>query len=70
MLMLASHCYIEAFTLYLTGRQYLSQNGNLVKSLLLNLRNGKGDAVCQENILGCLQKLSLRYVDQFKIYYC
>ena len=43
-----------------TGRSYLAQNADLMRALMDNLRSEDKDSLTRENVLGCLQKLSLR----------
>ena len=43
------------------GRSYLAHNADLMRALMDNLRAEDSDSLTRENVLGCLQKLSLRY---------
>ncbi|XP_075717953.1 lisH domain-containing protein ARMC9 isoform X1 [Rhinoderma darwinii] len=51
---------INAFASLADGRVYLSQNPHLLRSLEETLKGEDKDSVTRENVLGCLQKLSLR----------
>uniref|UniRef100_H3AF96 LisH domain-containing protein ARMC9 n=1 Tax=Latimeria chalumnae TaxID=7897 RepID=H3AF96_LATCH len=51
---------INAFASLADGRVYLSQNPNLLKLLEETLKAEEKDSVTRENVLGALQKLSLR----------
>ncbi|KAM4041567.1 lisH domain-containing protein ARMC9 isoform 3-T4 [Anomaloglossus baeobatrachus] len=51
---------INAFASLAEGRVYLSQNPHLLHSLEETLKVEDKDSVTRENVLGCLQKLSLR----------
>ncbi|KAM3932089.1 lisH domain-containing protein ARMC9 [Leptodactylus fuscus] len=51
---------INAFASLTDGRVYLSQNPNLLHSLEEALKGEDKDSITRENVLGCLQKLSLR----------
>ncbi|XP_069583106.1 lisH domain-containing protein ARMC9 isoform X2 [Ranitomeya imitator] len=51
---------INAFASLADGRIYLSQNPHLLHSLEETLKGEDKDSVTRENVLGCLQKLSLR----------
>ncbi|XP_073531379.1 lisH domain-containing protein ARMC9 isoform X2 [Phyllobates terribilis] len=51
---------INAFASLADGRVYLSQNPHLLHSLEETLKGEDKDSVTRENVLGCLQKLSLR----------
>ena len=42
------------------GRTYLSGNPELMSTLMDSLKRDREDNLTRENILGCLQKLSLR----------
>ncbi|XP_074654207.1 lisH domain-containing protein ARMC9-like isoform X2 [Tubulanus polymorphus] len=50
----------NAFASLNQGRSYLSLNSDLLKALMDNLRAETKDSLTRENILGALQKLSLR----------
>ncbi|KAI0215308.1 LisH domain-containing protein ARMC9 [Lamellibrachia satsuma] len=50
----------NAFASLCDGRSYLAQNPHLMRSLMDNLRADDRDSLTRENVLGCLQKLSLR----------
>ncbi|KAK2175425.1 hypothetical protein NP493_733g00009 [Ridgeia piscesae] len=50
----------NAFASLCDGRTYLAQNPHLMRSLMDNLRADDRDSLTRENVLGCLQKLSLR----------
>lgn len=50
----------NAFASLCRGRTYLSQNENLLKALMDNLKADDRDSITRENVLGALQKLSLR----------
>ncbi|XP_056421533.1 lisH domain-containing protein ARMC9 isoform X2 [Hyla sarda] len=51
---------INAFASLADGRVYLSQNPHLLHSLEETLKREDKDSITRENVLGCLQKLSLR----------
>ncbi|XP_069830561.1 lisH domain-containing protein ARMC9 isoform X2 [Dendropsophus ebraccatus] len=51
---------INAFASLTDGRVYLSQNPHLLRSLEETLKGEDKDSITRENVLGCLQKLSLR----------
>ncbi|KAM8953640.1 lisH domain-containing protein ARMC9 isoform 2-T2 [Pelodytes ibericus] len=51
---------INAFASFADGRIYLSQNSRLLHSLEVALKSEEKDSISRENILGTLQKLSLR----------
>ncbi|XP_053566281.1 lisH domain-containing protein ARMC9 isoform X2 [Bombina bombina] len=51
---------INAFASLAEGRVYISQNPSLLHYLEETLKTEKKDSICRENILGTLQKLSLR----------
>ncbi|XP_044146041.1 lisH domain-containing protein ARMC9 isoform X1 [Bufo gargarizans] len=51
---------INAFASLADGRVYLSQNPHLLRSLEETLKGEEKDSITRENVLGCLQKLSLR----------
>ncbi|XP_075058477.1 lisH domain-containing protein ARMC9 isoform X2 [Mixophyes fleayi] len=51
---------INAFASLADGRVYLSQNPNLLRSLEETLKAEEQDSITRENLLGSLQKLSLR----------
>lgn len=42
------------------GRTYLATNPDLLRGLMDNLRAEDKDSITRENVLGALQKLSLR----------
>ena len=44
----------------LIGRSYLANNADLMRGLMDNLRSDDRDSLMRENVLDCLQKLSLR----------
>jgi len=44
------------------GRTYLSHNEELLRALVENLKAEDRDTITRENVLGALQKLSLRYI--------
>ncbi|XP_071998549.1 lisH domain-containing protein ARMC9 isoform X1 [Engystomops pustulosus] len=51
---------INAFASLADGRIYLGHNPHLLRSLEDTLKGEDKDSVTRENVLGCLQKLSLR----------
>ncbi|XP_062868784.1 lisH domain-containing protein ARMC9 isoform X2 [Trichomycterus rosablanca] len=55
---------INAFASLSEGRGYLSQSFSLLKLLVESLKSEEKDSVSRENVLGALQKLSLRRVHQ------
>ncbi|XP_063057272.1 lisH domain-containing protein ARMC9 isoform X2 [Engraulis encrasicolus] len=55
---------INAFASLSDGRLYLSQIPSLLKTLLDSLKSEEKDSMIRENILGALQKLSLRRAQQ------
>ena len=57
--MFVSNRFHEKFFV-VVGRSYLAQNPLLMRSLMDNLRADDRDSLTRENVLGCLQKLSLR----------
>ncbi|XP_064642056.1 lisH domain-containing protein ARMC9-like isoform X2 [Lineus longissimus] len=50
----------NAFASLCPGRTYLSLNSDLLRGLMSNLRSEDKDSITRENVLGALQKLSLR----------
>lgn len=53
--------YNQLYLFTLTvGRTYLSQNGELLRTLVDSLKMEDDDTIARENVLGTLQKLSLR----------
>ena len=54
----------NAFASLCEGRSHLSQNPDLLRSLMQNLKADHRDSLTRENVLGTLQKLSLRYTDK------
>jgi len=58
----------RAFTLVrfsltcLAGRNYLARNGDLIASLITCLKMEPDDPLTQDHALGCLQRLSLKFV--------
>ncbi|XP_012683830.2 lisH domain-containing protein ARMC9 isoform X2 [Clupea harengus] len=55
---------INAFASLSDGRMYLSQIPSLLKTLLDSLKSEEKDSLTRENVLGALQKLSLRRAQQ------
>jgi len=44
------------------GRSYLAKNSELIASLMTCLKMETADALTQDHTLGCLQRLSLKYI--------
>ena len=60
---LTTSCYCLYASLCVAGRSYLATNADLMRNLMDHLRAQSTDALTRENVLGCLQKLSLRLVN-------